>query len=72
MWRDSLYVTGLARGWVNGTRARHGLRLRGPKRTNAGSALLVFHALEDSAATGPRIEVLYSGTASVEEPVGGR
>jgi hypothetical protein len=64
-------VTGLVRGWVNGSFPNQGLTLRGPESSGNSSARLGF-ATRNSSGTAydPRISITYAGGTSAEVPTG--
>jgi hypothetical protein len=62
-------VTGLVRGWVNGSFANQGLTLRGPESSGNSSARLGFATRNASGTTyDPRIVIRYAGGSSTEVP----
>jgi uncharacterized repeat protein (TIGR01451 family) len=64
----SFDVTGLVRGWVNGSFSNYGLMLRGPEGSGSSSARLTFVTHDYSGTTyDPSISITYAGMASSEE-----
>ena len=66
----SFDVTGLVRGWVNGSFADHGMMIRGPESSGDDSAQLGFYTRNKYGRTyDPYLSIEYAGTVTFEETV---
>jgi hypothetical protein len=64
----SFDVTGLVRGWVNGSFSNYGLTLRGPEGSGNDSAVLSFYTRDYAGTTyAPYLRIQYAGMATTEE-----
>ena len=59
-------ITGLVRGWINGSIANYGVTLRGPESSGDSSAMLMLYTRESSSHD-PYLRIEYAGMAAFEE-----